>query len=113
MPDATPLVIKPHATVSPSLHPVIYQAHNPSVKANGTSLGQTVVQKATKVGVASGIVKADDPTKPPSENVGKGYPETITSREIESAQQAVGNIKPGMPVVIVSPYTPCSTSNGF
>jgi hypothetical protein len=106
MPDATPLVIKPHATVSPSPHPVIYQAHNSPVKANGTSLAQTVVQKATKVGVASGIVKADDPTKPRSEDADKGYPETITSREIENAQQAVGNIKPGTAVDIVSLNTP-------
>jgi hypothetical protein len=66
----------------------------PSNLKNTTGLSQAVAQKATNFGVAAGIVKADVPPKPKSEDPGKGYPETITSREISDAQQAVGNIKP-------------------
>lgn len=93
-----------------------------NLKANAPSLAKSITQKATGLGVAAGIIKADVPPKPESENVsktddspkpksedvgkadapakpesedvGKGYPETITSHEIADAQQAVGNIKP-------------------
>lgn len=73
---------------------------------DATGLGQTITQKVTGLGVAAGVVKADVPPKPESEDVGKGYPETLTSREIADAQQAVGNIKPGMPMGLLSPHTP-------
>jgi len=73
---------------------------------DATGLGQTATQKATNLGVSAGVIKADVPPKPKSEDVGKGYPETLTSREIANAQQAVGNIKPGMPMGFLSPHTP-------
>lgn len=79
-----------------------------NLKANAPSLAKSITQKATGLGVAAGIIEADVPLKPESENVskaeapakpesedvGKGYPETITSHEIADAQQAVGSIKP-------------------
>ena len=70
--------------------------HLLSAQGKGTSLSQTVTQKATDLGVAAGIIKADAPPKQTTEDVGKGYPETLTSGDIAGAQQAVGNIKPGM-----------------
>jgi hypothetical protein len=65
-----------------------------NLKGNATSLSQTVTQRATSLGVAAGIVKPEAPPKQSTEDVGKGYPETLTSGEISGAQQAVGNIKP-------------------
>jgi len=65
-----------------------------NVKGNATSLSQTVTQKATGLGIAAGIIKADAPPKQTTEDVDKGYPETLTSGDISGAKQAVGNIKP-------------------
>ena len=93
----------------PSVHlfPVLTSLSSCSpVKENTTGLGQTVTQKATNLGVAAGIIKADVPPKPESEDVSKGHPETPTNREISDAQQAVGNIKPGMSARILSSPTP-------
>ena len=75
----------------------------PLVKENATGPSQTVTQKATNLGVAAGVVKPDVPPK--SETVEKGYPETITSREIANAQQAVSNIEPGMTACVLSSHT--------
>jgi hypothetical protein len=65
-----------------------------NLKENAIGLGQTAAQKATKLAVDAGIVKADVPPKLNSGDVGEGYPETLTSRDIAGAQQAVSNIKP-------------------
>jgi hypothetical protein len=70
-----------------------YQTPN-NLRGNTPSLSQTVTQKATNLAVAAGIVKADVPTNQTDEDVGKGYPETLTSGDISGAKQAVGNIKP-------------------
>jgi hypothetical protein len=57
------------------------------------SLSQGVAQKATNLGVATGVVKPDVPPKETDEDAGKGYPETLTSGDIPRAREAVGNIK--------------------
>ena len=70
-------------------------AHLLSVQGKATGLAQIVTQKATDLGVAAGIVKADIPPKQTTEDVDKGYPETLTSGDIAGAQKAVSDIKPG------------------
>lgn len=108
----------------PSVHPFTLatptQTYTYLVRGNTTGLSQSATQKATNLAVATGIAKADVPTKQTNdkadvptkqaddeadvptkqadEDVGKGYPETLTSGDISGAKQAVGNIKPGMAV---------------
>jgi hypothetical protein len=72
-----------------------------NLKANAT---QTATKKATDLGVATDIVKADVPPKQTTEDVGKGYPETLTSGDIAGARQAVGNIKPGNSAYLPPPH---------
>ena len=108
LPDATPLGTKPRTIVSPptSRPRLNWQLTLPSVKATSTSLSQTATQKATNLAVASGLIKADVPPEPKSEDVGKGDletlaggdPEALASGDITAARQAVEDIKPGSSV---------------
>lgn len=68
-----------------------------------TGPAQTVTQKATDLGVSTGVVKPDTTPEQTTEDIDKGYPETLTSGEIAGAQQAIGNIKPGTLVYTFSP----------
>jgi hypothetical protein len=77
-----------------------------------------VTQKATNLGVATGVIKADVPPEPKSEDVGKGDletlatgdaetlaggdPESLASGDISAARQAVENIKPGVSIYVLS-----------
>lgn len=92
----TPGYQTPSDRQSVSSYAIPYPTHLHSVRGNATNPSQTVTQKATNLGAAAGIIKPDTPPKQTTEDVGEGYPETLTSGDIAGAQQAVRNIKPGM-----------------